>query len=94
MKTCSTLPESFSFLVAKRKRDDLVKWIEMASRVGNEEIDYDADQIVDMSSREEDNESLLQTLKLVLQSKLMVTNTAVETFLWKFFDKIFTILKY
>lgn len=66
----------------------------MASRVGNEEIDYDADQIVDMSSREEDNESLLQTLKLVLQSKLMVTNTAVETFLWKFFDKIFTILKY
>ncbi|CAL2039810.1 unnamed protein product [Caenorhabditis brenneri] len=77
-----TLPESFSFLVAKRKRDDLVKWIETASRVGHEEIDYDADQIVDMSSREDDNKSLLQTLKIVLQSKLMVTYTAVESFLW------------
>ncbi|EFP13077.1 hypothetical protein CRE_15814 [Caenorhabditis remanei] len=73
---------SFSFLVAKRKRDDLVKWIEMAERVGNEEIDYDADQIVDMSSREDDNKSLLQTLKIVLQSKLMMTYTAVESFLW------------
>ena len=78
----STLPESFSFLVAKRKRDDLVKWIEMAERVGHEEIDYDADQIVDMSSREDDNKSLLQTLKIVLQSKLMMTYTAVESFLW------------
>ncbi|CAO4373231.1 unnamed protein product [Caenorhabditis nigoni] len=77
-----TLPESFSFLVAKRKRDDLVQWIETAERVGNEEIDYDADQIVDMSSREDDNKSLLQTLKIVLQSKLMVTYTAVESFLW------------
>lgn len=59
-----------------------MKWIETASRVGNEDFDYDADQIVDMSSREEDNKTLLQTLKLVLQSKLMMTYTAVESFLW------------
>uniref|UniRef100_A0A8R1DEK3 MFS domain-containing protein n=1 Tax=Caenorhabditis japonica TaxID=281687 RepID=A0A8R1DEK3_CAEJA len=77
-----TLPESFSFLVAKRKRDELAKWIQMASRVGNEEIDCDADQIVDMSSREADNQTLWQTLKLVIQSKLMITYTAVESFLW------------
>uniref|UniRef100_A0A8R1I8E1 Uncharacterized protein n=1 Tax=Caenorhabditis japonica TaxID=281687 RepID=A0A8R1I8E1_CAEJA len=45
-------------------------------------IDCDADQIVDMSSREADNQTLWQTLKLVIQSKLMITYTAVESFLW------------
>ncbi|CAB3405735.1 unnamed protein product [Caenorhabditis bovis] len=74
------LPESFSFLVAKRKRKEVQQWIRTANRYGSD-VDYDAQQIID-SYKGEDERTLCDTLKAIWNSQTLVAYTVVESILW------------
>ncbi|CAI4224451.1 unnamed protein product [Auanema sp. JU1783] len=78
-----TLPESFSFLIAKERKTDAHKWISKASMFTRQEYNYDLDKIIAHDASNVTQESSLgECLRNILKRFDLKLYVFIQSMLW------------